>query len=312
MLDGHSQLAVMVESHLFGIYKSVADQLGDRFRERSAELAEKMTTSRPLSYLEPKLDVKRIKHRRIATYADLARAFLETWAEQRGKRIWVEKTPVHTLHWHYLREGFPQAKFVAVIRDPRPTALSLVRARFGPSAISDATRRWSSYVDAIDALTRAAPDQVHVVRYESLLAEPEAALTDLCRFVGLEFEDSLLSLRPRVKVVTDPVNRRNLQGELIRSNIAAWRKSMPAYQQRICASLARPWNNWFDLDIEDAAMGTQDRLLDWVDKAKLVVKKARDRQGQAERLDHAKLLLWARICRQLPSFPQMWSLNFPG
>ncbi len=294
MLDGHRDLAVMVESHLFGAYRSVAEQLGDRFAEFWPELVPRMLASRPLAYIEPGIDPARLDHRPIATYPDLARAMLEAWTAQRGKKVWVEKTPCHTLCWPYLLEHFPNARFVAIIRDPRPSAASLVRARFGTSAISAATRRWVRHCDAIDALRRAAPERLHLLRYEDLVRRPRTELTRLCSFLGIELEEAMLAPRPNSRVMTDAVNRRHLNNRVIRRDTERWRQSMPAYQRRVCASIARASGRRLGFDIGHAAVSTQDRLLDWLDHAWLVVKKARNLQGQAEQLDQAKLQLWAR------------------
>lgn len=294
MLDGHRDLAVMVESHLFGVYRSVAEQLGDRFPELWPELVARMLDSRPLAYVEPRIDPARLHGRSIATYPDLVRAMLEAWTEQRGRKIWVEKTPCHTLHWRYLLEHFPNARFVAIVRDPRPSAASLVRARFGTSAISAATGRWVRHCDAIQELRRAAPRQLHLLRYEDLVREPGAEMSRLCSFLGIQLEDAMLDPRPSSRVMTDAVNRRNLNKRVIRQDTERWRQSMPAYQQRICANIARASASRLGLDLDDTAVSTQDRLLDWLDYPRLVVKKARNLQGQAEQLDQARLHVWAR------------------
>lgn len=295
MLDGHSSLAVMVESHLFGIYRKVAAQLGDRFPEHWPELAHRIGTSRPFAYIEPGIDPGGLDHRPIADYAAMTRAILETWTEQRGKEVWVEKTPCHTLHWRYLVDHFPDAKFVAIVRDPRPSTASLIKARFGPSAISAATRQWVHYCHALDDLRRAAPRRLHLLRYEDLVHEPRTTLAKICRFLGIELEEAMLSPRPSSRVMTDDVNRLRLSNRVIRRDTGRWRQSMPAYQQRICSSLARSTARRFGLDIGDATVSMHDRLLDWLDLAWLVVKKSRDRQGLAERYDQLKLLLWARL-----------------
>ena len=305
MLDGHSSLAVMVESHLFGIYRLAAAQLGDRFPELWPELAHRIATSRPFAYIEPRIDPGGLDHRPIADYADMTRAILETWTELRGKEIWVEKTPCHTLHWRYLVDHFPDAKFVAIIRDPRPSAASLIKARFGSSAISAATRQWVRYCDAMDDLRRTAPRRLHVLRYEDLVHEPRMTLTKICRFLGIELEEAMLRPRPSSRVMTDDVNRWRLNNRVIRRDTGRWRQSMPAYQQRICSSLAQSTGRRFGLDIGDATVSMPDRLLDWLDLAWLVVKKWRDRQGLAERFDQVKLLLWARL---LSGSRRFWSV----
>lgn len=295
MLDGHSDLAVMVESHLFGVYRAVADRLGDRFGELWPELLPRMLDSRPLVYIEPRIDPKSLLHRRFGDYADLARAILETWTEQRGKRIWIEKTPAHTLCWRYLADRFPKARFVAIVRDPRASTASLIRARFGPSAASTATRRWVRYCEAIDAFRRAEPHRLHLLRYEELVHEPRETLAGICDFLGIGLEEAMLTPQPSSRVMTDAVNRQRLQGRVIAGDTERWRRSMPEHQQRICSSIARVPARRLGFEIEAAAVGVEDRLKDWLDLARLVVKRSRNLQGQAEWLDQARLRRWARL-----------------
>jgi len=51
-----------------------------------------------------------------------------TKLERSGKLLWIEKTPDNIVQVGFLRELFPQARFIRLIRDGRDVALSTIRA----------------------------------------------------------------------------------------------------------------------------------------------------------------------------------------
>jgi hypothetical protein len=114
-----------------------------------------------------------------------------------GKSVWVEKTPGHLHFLDRIESLVPDALFIHLVRDGRATVASLVRAaRERPEAW-----RWAGSVDAcIDrwnrciAVTaaRAGSPRHHVVRYETLVAAPEAELRRLCDVLGVAYEDAML------------------------------------------------------------------------------------------------------------------------
>ncbi len=87
---------------------------------------------------------------------------------------------------------WPDARFVFIYRDGRACAVSMVQnlARFRDHA--HAARRWRARVRQGLALAATHPQRVHNLRYESLTAEPEAAMRALCAFLGLDYDPALL------------------------------------------------------------------------------------------------------------------------
>lgn len=102
-----------------------------------------------------------------------------------------EKTPDHARHLDELLTGFPDARIVYVVRDPRATVASELRlqANWASDDPTVAAERWAHGVAPL-ASARADP-RVHVVRYEQLVATPVPVLHDLCEHLGLAFVDGL-------------------------------------------------------------------------------------------------------------------------
>ena len=89
---------------------------------------------------------------------------------------------------------FPDAKFVHLIRDGRDVALSYLGMPMFEGGIWHAAWRWRDWVTAgIRSGRSLGPERYIEVRYEELVAQPETELRGLCTFLGLEFDERMLS-----------------------------------------------------------------------------------------------------------------------
>lgn len=118
----------------------------------------------------------------------------------------------------YLREVFPDARFVHLVRDGRDVANSLLTVpfwegwkgprnwRFGPlpHALRDDWERydqsfvalaglcWKIVVNATEEAARGLPSVQYLrVRYEDFVAEPEAVLRTILTFADMEYTDAV-------------------------------------------------------------------------------------------------------------------------
>jgi hypothetical protein len=98
-----------------------------------------------------------------------------------------EKTPKHVRHADAILRAFPAAKIIVIVRDPRDVCCSLKR-RMGSLRVG--IERWDQ--DNRHALELLKRPNSFKLRYEDLIADPEATLDQLCRFLGLEYEHSML------------------------------------------------------------------------------------------------------------------------
>jgi len=133
----------------------------------------------------------------ICAYRDTA----GTTSEDRIRR-WVEKTTSTEIYASVVFDWFPEAKFVHLIRDPRDNFASL---KSGWSA------RYQDQNDTIERLLQSMIDRgglglklaalnaerygehrYRVIRYEDLTRRPEAVMTELCAFLGIDWDEILL------------------------------------------------------------------------------------------------------------------------
>ena len=127
------------------------------------------------------------------TYAGVLSAIFEQFACGKGLTRWGDKTPEYSKHLPVLRELFPTAQYVHVVRDGRDVALSAFKTGFGPKNAYEAAVAWSQCVQTITAFGAALPAEHFVtVRYEDLLRDPVAELRRLGIFLGIANHDALL------------------------------------------------------------------------------------------------------------------------
>jgi hypothetical protein len=118
------------------------------------------------------------------------------YAEVRGQRIdrlawWVEKTPGAERHVARIWREFPQAKIIHVVRDPDGAAQSY-RALLGQSnhdagSMTAMLRELIASYSIARHVTRSTdPNRYIVVRYDSLVADPPAAMHRVARFLAVD------------------------------------------------------------------------------------------------------------------------------
>lgn len=134
--------------------------------------------------------------------ASILRAITEFPMEQQGKYRWAEKTPRHIFHLKKIRELFPNARIIRIIRDPRDTALSIIKApwQWAPRNYAAALYMWKFCDDAGRAFFES--DSLSLsIRYEELICQPTASLMRICDFIGENYEPSMLETHESYKQI---------------------------------------------------------------------------------------------------------------
>ena len=122
-----------------------------------------------------------------------------------GKDVWVEKTPHHIDFIDEISKAVSGARFIHIVRDGRDVIASqLDAARKSPDhwhlpPIDDVIALWNSDIEVSRAHRE--DSMHHLVSYEDLIAEPEAQLKSVCRFMGIAYEQGMLEYHKSV----DPV-----------------------------------------------------------------------------------------------------------
>lgn len=189
-------------------------------------------------------------------YPGAVRSLYEAAAAHHGKPRWGDKTPRYLLHLPWLGGVFPDAQFVHIIRDGRPSARSQIKAGWFDN-YTDAAKRWVNDIGmgrkAGEALGK---DRYKEIRYEDLIEDTEGQLRDLCAWLDLDFCPEMLQYyqssaqhihtphRDLFKLIDKPVDA---------TRVNAWKTEMDAAEvvefERVAGPLLadlgyEPQNDW--------------------------------------------------------------------
>lgn len=162
-------------------------------------------------------------------------AIFDATAEAAGKPRWGDKTPMYMRHLELLEELFADAQYVHLIRDGRDAALSFLQMPEGtftrtwahPTTPAQFACLWRKEVgDACALGRRVGASRYHEVRYEELVAEPEATVRAICMFAAIPFEPAMLDYAGAVDVSAKPHQQRLLTA--VTRGVRSWREDMPA------------------------------------------------------------------------------------
>lgn len=155
-----------------------------------------------------------------------------------GKSRWAEKDPTYTLHLRFIDDLFPDARYVHVLRDGHDVVASF-RDRWGYASAARAARsEWARYVNAAQAFGAGLPAARFLeLRYEDLVADPQAEAGRLFDFLGETWDPRVLDFDPAEHRATDryrafTASRREAGGDdrtIYRSRVGAGGASLDPF-----------------------------------------------------------------------------------
>jgi sulfotransferase family protein len=145
-------------------------------------------------------------------FADAVDRVYGAFATWKGKTRYGDKTPHYVINLDLLADLLPDARFVHVIRDGRNAALSYLESDFGPDSVVEAAYFWRRRIQkGRRSGDRLGPRRYREVRYEHLVDDPAAVLQELCGFIDLEFDPSMLRYYDRAQdIVGQDQDHRNV------------------------------------------------------------------------------------------------------
>lgn len=209
LLAGHSRVVAVEADDHFGVHESIFFSHFEPFYgdltdvERRRRFVDDFAASD--YFVLSGIDEEWLRNLQPESYAQCFRALMEEVARRRGGAdYWLEKSPDHTLLAERLAWCLPDARFVGIVRSP----LAVVQSRFWlhrrdrPSrlrrllelaSLAASTSLAQRYLERFCAVGT----HRSLLRYEDLLADPEAACRRLCAGLGLSFEAEMLDERYR-------------------------------------------------------------------------------------------------------------------
>jgi hypothetical protein len=204
LLDNHPNVVIPTESpfirHLYGRYAQRAQWNEKSILGFYCDLLEE-----PYINLWH-LDKEKLKHHLLSlrdpSFGTLCKAVYFHSLSAKGKgevRLIGDKNPQYSLFIPQLLKVFPSAKFVFITRDPRDQVMSMMKVNFERRSVSSLAYRWKYFNREIRGQMRKFPGQFHYVKYEDLICEPSAEVERVCRFLGISYDEGMLSASARAE-----------------------------------------------------------------------------------------------------------------
>jgi hypothetical protein len=191
MLDAHPELAIPPETHF-------VPELLEREHEchGAGELVAAIVSSRTWGDfgLDPDELTDAVAAAGARGAADVLRAFYGLCAAKRGKPRWGDKTPGYVKRMRPIASGLEEARFVHLIRDGRDVALSRMRRGMGAGkSMEEIAELWKRRIENARRQAKRLKGRYLELRFEDLVADPEAALRRVCDLVELGYDPAMLN-----------------------------------------------------------------------------------------------------------------------
>jgi len=200
MLGQHSRIAVPEVGWLFPRFYPYLHTYGDLNKEENLRtLADEMLfgLNRHLwgMDLNPRTAVDELLAEvKEKSFAGVYCAMHEMFARKNGnKPRWGQKTPHNLYFVGQIKECFPDAQFIHIVRDGRDASVDYLESSFGPANIFCAAENWKMTWNAVKPWREKLSAQEWMdITYEDLVRKPEEVLKSICNFIGEEFEPTML------------------------------------------------------------------------------------------------------------------------
>lgn len=197
MLGAHDRVTCLPESPFIGRLAHL-DQCRAVDRRTDAEVHRAIRSDFKFAFWKLSLqDLDTCAKVTATSYHNLIDTYVICFARHNtrpGATHWVDHSPTNLMYSARLYTQFPEAKFIHLVRDGRAVCASWMPLNWGPNTIIPAAQAWATYIGYGMAAEAALPAAVvRRVTYEDLVAEPEKVLLQLCHWLGLPYQASLLT-----------------------------------------------------------------------------------------------------------------------
>jgi hypothetical protein len=261
-LDGHSQLLVYpFESQLgnrnFNDFLATVERVQYRYPEfpeglSAVELYEQMIDEEMKTFLRKRngskfkdADCQLVEADRIAEFERLLgtppftrrqvieaffRSTFSAWTNYytpvKDGMTYVGYSPAIGIDADRMVRDFPNVRIMHIVRNPFSAYRDTKRRPF-PQPLSKYLITWNIYHSTVEMYAKMHPQNVRIFRYEDLVGDKETFMQDVAKFIGVNFEPSMLYP--------------SWNGSEIKDNIAPWGtvlKSTEDYNQAIIDELS--------------------------------------------------------------------------
>lgn len=163
----------------------------------------------------------------IHTVDFFVKKYAESINSSKSPKLWLDHTPTNMKYAKTLLEVFPQAKFIHIVRDGRAVASSVIPLDWGPNTITKAASWWVEHMAyGLAAESFLGKDKIIRIKYEDLISEPEETVKNLCSYLDIEYQHSMLKATG-FKVPQYTLSQHSLVGQnLDKARLSVWQRKL--------------------------------------------------------------------------------------
>jgi hypothetical protein len=264
LLASHPNIAMTRRTNLWPFFYQ---RFGDLNKgENLDRCLSMMRQYRRLRIMNP--DYERIEQQLRQGNIDYIKLFTLIWdqyAEKTGKTRWGDKSLNTERYADVIFEAYPDARILHIVRDPRDRyASALKRWKVIRGGVGSGAGMWLESVRIGYRNMRKYPGQYRFVRYESLAAQPEKMMREICDFIGETYDPVMLSMRGAEAFRDDGGNssfEQHEPGSISTRSVGRYRKYLtPRWIAFIQAAAGREMKA-LDYPLDDLHLSVRDRLL---------------------------------------------------
>ena len=257
ILSRHSRVFMPGETHFFDDIYARRRELGElqnaasiqrvtaRLRTLYGRYNEKPDQERVEKLLQKQEVIEKLT--RCRTYKELFSCFMQLQMRSTGKVRWGNNVPKDIFQIKEIVSFYPDAKILICIRDVRDFLISY-QNKWTVAAEDSAERLTSLYHPVVTSLLWQASvkqiarikgtiprENLMMIRYESLVQNPEKLVREICRFIGEDFEENMLNVEEENS--SFQVGQKGIYS----SSVGRWRRLLTNEEAYIAQKITGSW-----------------------------------------------------------------------
>lgn len=198
--------------------------------EGTFELPNVLTIVREFDHANPEHDAypEAVRALPLGQFSALGQRYIEeTLPIRTGRRRFIDKMPNNFSHVGLIHAMLPNATLIDVRRHPMDACFSTYKQLFAEGQafsydLEDLGRYYRCYLSLMDHWDEVLPRRVLHLRYEHLVADPEAHIRRLLKHCGLEFEPACLAFHETKRPVRT-ASAEQVRQPLYTSGVGYWK-----------------------------------------------------------------------------------------
>lgn len=218
-----------------------------------------------LRLLNPDPDrIRREFHQGEKSYGRLFALLEEHYAQSQGKNRWGDKSLNTERYVDHIFTAYPGAKVIHMMRDPRDRFASAKTRWKNMKGLAGAgTAMWLQSAKLANRNQRVYPEQYQIIRYETLVAQPENTLREVCEFIDEPYDPQMLTMKGSPRLLEKGSNSsygKREPGKISTDSIARYRKILDPTDIAFIQSQTFKEMNQYDYALDKLRFSTTEQI----------------------------------------------------